>query len=228
MSTDHISNVAEVKQKILTLIKERGEATTAEIAANFDVSYEAIRQQLRQLEASKLIERQARPNPTGVGRPLRYYTLSAAGDHLFPKQYDELAVELIDAIGDELGPAALRQVLTALTNRQVASWAAQLEGKSLQERLEALKDFYVQDDPYTEVRNGEAGLQLVERNCPFLATALQRPALCSVTVSTLERLLGRRVTREKRFQHGDGCCVFRVHVDEVLEPEQARFRFEED
>ena len=220
-------NVAEVKQKILNLLKERGEATTAEIASNFEVSYEAIRQQLKQLEAAQLVERHGRPNPSGVGRPLRYYTLSAAGDHLFPKQYDELAVELLDAIGDELGPVALRRVLTAITDRQVTHWAAQLEGKSLSERLEALKDFYVKDDPYTEVRKGAAGLQLVERNCPFLSTALQRPALCSVTVSTLERLLGRRVSREKRFQHGDGCCVFHVHVDEPLEPEAQPFRFEE-
>ena len=221
-------NVAEVKRKILALLKEHGEATTAEIASCFDVTYEAARQQLKQLEAARLVERQSRPNSSGVGRPVRYYTLSAAGDHLFPKAYDELAVALIDSIGDELGDEGLRRVLAALGERQMARWTARLEGKALRERLEALREFYVEDDPYVDVKSDGDGWQLVEHNCPYLSTALQRPALCSVTVSTLERLLTRRVSREKRFQDGDGCCVFQIHEDEVLGAEAQTFRFEED
>jgi predicted ArsR family transcriptional regulator len=69
---------------------------------------------------------------------------------------------------------------------------------------------------------------LVEKNCPFLNVATRRPALCSVTVSTLSRLLGQTVTREKRFQNGDGRCVFRVHLDQPLNPETFRFAFEDE
>jgi predicted ArsR family transcriptional regulator len=57
-----------------------------------------------------------------------------------------------------------------------------------------------------------------ERNCPFLNVARAHPAICSVSVNTLERLLGFRVIREQRFQAGDGRCVFRVQLDQPRSP----------
>jgi predicted ArsR family transcriptional regulator len=109
----------------------------------------------------------------------------------------------------------------------VRQWESRLQGKSLAERLQALRGIYIDADPYTEVSQVDGELALVERNCPFLNIALRRPALCSVTVSTLSRLLGRRVTRQQRFQDGDGRCVFRVHTDQPIKP-TLRFEFEEE
>ncbi len=220
-------NVAETKEKILTLLKERGEATTAMLAGWLDVTYEATRQQVRQLEEGGLVRSQQRANPSGTGRPLRYYSLSVAGEQQFPKRYGALAIALIEAVDEALGRESLRQVLAAISDKQVTGWAAQLADKDLRQRLEELREIYLEDDPFTEVRDGDEGPQLVERNCPYLRTALERPALCSVTVSTLEQLLGRRVSRVKRFQDGDGCCVFQAHVEDVLDAEQQGFRFEE-
>jgi len=226
MAADPIDSLPDVQQKILALLKQHGEVTTAGIAARLDVSYEAVRQQIKQLEAMRLVEGKKRPNPSGVGRPLRHYSLSPAGDHLFPKNYDELAVGLIDAIGDTLGSGALRQVLAALADAQVAQWESQLAGKDLETRLEALRGIYIQNDPFTEVSIEDGELQLVERNCPYLNVATQRPALCSLTVSVLSRLLGQRVTRVRRFQDGDGRCDFRVQADQPVEPGKFRFEFE--
>lgn len=226
MSTDPIANVAPVQQEILALLKEHGEVTTASIADRLDVSYEAVRQQIKQLEAMGLVERHKRANPSGVGRPLRHYSLSPAGDHLFPKNYDELAVELIDAIGNTLGSKALHRVLANLADAQVAQWESQLAGKSLEERLRLLQGIYIENDPFTDVREEDGVLHLVERNCPYLNVASRRPALCSLTVSVLSRLLGYRVTRVQRFQDGDGRCMFRVHTDRPVDPDRFRFQFE--
>lgn len=227
----NVENVSDVQQQILTFIKRRGETTNADIARDLNVTYEAVRQQLRQLEAAELVNSRKKRSKDGrAGRPTRVYTLSPAGDHLFPKAYDELAVELIDTLAAALGPEALRQVLTSFTDENVRQWAPNLDDKSLLERLEALKGIYLEDDAYMEVDQDEASgeLRLVERNCPFLNVAARRPALCSVTVSTLSRLLGHKVTREKRFQDGDGRCVFRVHLDQPVNPNVFRFAFEEE
>lgn len=226
---NNVVNISDVQQQILTFIKQQGETTNAAIAERLNVSYEAVRQQLRQLEAAQLvIAHKKRLQGQRAGRPTRLYTLSAAGDHLFPKAYDELAVALIDTLGTALGPEALRQVLAAFTDENVRQWAPHLQDKSLLERLEALKGIYLEDDAHMEVDQEEASgeLRLVERNCPFLNVATRRPALCSVTVSTLSRLLGHVVTREKRFQNGDGRCVFRVHLDQPFNSDAFRFAFE--
>jgi predicted ArsR family transcriptional regulator len=227
MAETQSSANAGVQQRIVALIKADGETTTATLASRLGITYEATRQQIRQLEAAGLLVACRRPNPAGVGRPLCYYGLTPAGDHLFPKNYDELAVALIDSVGATLGDAALRQVLAAITEAQVRQWQPRLAGLSLAERLAALRDFYVQNDPFTEAQAQDGDLWLVERNCPFLNVASRRPALCSVTVNSLARLLGYRVSREQRFQEGHGRCLFRVHTDGPL-PADQEFRLEGD
>lgn len=197
------------------------------IAADVGTTYEAVRQHMVQLERDGWIRRRPAPQPAaGAGRPLAVYELSAAADHLFPKHYDALAVEMVDTVADQLGPEALRSVLTALTESRVRHWEPRLAGKSLPDRVAALREIYLEDDPFTSVESGDGSLRLVERNCPFLNIALRRPALCSVTVSTLTRLLGVEVEREECFQKGDGCCAFRVHADRPAE--NFKFRLERE
>lgn len=224
-------NITDTQQRILALIKAQGEASNADIAAHLDITYEAVRQHLRRLEdAGLLVVRRKPADRSRAGRPTVSYALSAAGEHLFPKTYDELALELIDTLSSALGPDALRQVLATLTDENVARWGPRLEDRPVPERLEALKGIYLDGDPFMEVHRDAAGgdLRLEERNCPFLNVASRRPALCSVTTSTLSRLLGRTVTREKKFQEGDGRCVFRVHMDRPVSAESFRFAFEEE
>src|SRR5688500_11132721 len=144
--TNNVENISDVQQQILTFIKQQGETTNARIAEHLGVSYEAVRQQLRQLEAAQLVVSRKQPEEgQHSGRPTQLYTLSPTGDHLFPKAYDELAVELIDTLAAALGPEALRQVLASLTDDNVRHWAAHLQDKTLLERLEALKGIYLED-----------------------------------------------------------------------------------
>lgn len=119
-----------------------------------------------------------------------------------------------------------KAILADLTDARVREWAPRLEGLGLERRLRALRGIYVDGDPFVTVERDEDGLRLVERNCPFLNVASRRPALCSLTVSVLTRLLGHRVVREERFQAGDGCCAFRVLEDRPVDPETYRFELE--
>jgi predicted ArsR family transcriptional regulator len=145
---------------------------------------------------------------------------------LFPKNYDELSVQLIDAVVDRLGLAALKQLLGAITDKRVDEWSPRLEGKSVKERVLALQEIYGEGDQYMSAEIGRDGIRLIERNCPFFNVASRRPALCSVTVSALQRLLGVQVQREERFQMGHGRCVFRVLADKPIDTRRFRFALE--
>jgi len=214
---------ADSRQAMLDLIKHKGNATASEVAAHMDITREGARQQLQQLEREGWIARTTRPRGEKAGRPAVAFQITSAGDHLFPKNYDTLSLTLVDAVADQLGPAALDTLLTALTDQQVKQWEPKLAGKSLPERIKALKSIYYVDDTFTSVKKDARGYVLVERNCPFLNVAMKRPRLCSVTVSTLTRLLGVRVVREERFQDGHRRCVFRVLEDEPIDSRSFRF-----
>jgi predicted ArsR family transcriptional regulator len=215
-----LATMPEPRRSILVAIKTHGPMDTAEVAARIGISYEGTRQQIGQLELEGWVTRAVDRVASRPGRPRALFRLTSSGDHLFPKEYDELAVALIDAAAERLGPAGLQGLLEEVVRKKVAYWEPLLAGKSFEERLEALRGIYQVDDPFCRVEEGVEGPRLVELNCPYLEVAQRRPALCSVTVSVLRRLLGRRVVRSERFQDGCGRCVFRVVGDEPAEGEE--------
>jgi len=215
------------RRALLTALKAAGTATATELGLATAVTAEAARQQLKLLEAEGLVALSRRATGAQGGRPAHGYALTATGENLFPKRYDDLAVLLIDAIGSRLGPTASREVLSAVVEARVAALRPKLAGLATDEaRLEALRQIYVADDPWLDVGTDGTSPLLIEKNCPFLDVAVRRPALCSTTVHTLSRLLGRRVVRTHTFQAGDGRCVFRVTDEPVAE--EAPFTLESD
>jgi len=219
--------MTEARRSIVMALKSRGPLGIGELSEGMDISYEGVRQHLRHLQRGGWITRCEDGESSGPGRPRSSYRLTSAGDHLFPKEYDQLAVALIDAASETLGPEAVRSLLEEVARRKVEQWEPTLKDLSLDQRLQALTGIYATDDPHcrVEIGDGEAP-RLVEMNCPYLEVARRRPALCSVTVSVLRRLLGHDVVRTERFQAGDGRCVFKVLKDRKLEAEQPLFDWE--
>lgn len=225
-TTVQAPEMSEMRKAILAIVKRRGASAIAELADELDVSYEAVRQQITQLHREGWLGKQIDRGRARVGRPQSRYRLTPAGDHLFPKHYDALTVELLDAVGEKFGREGIRAVLARLAETRVREWAPRVEGLDLEQRLQALRSIYLDGDPFVSVERDEDGLRLVERNCPFLNVAAKRPVLCSLTVSVLTRLLDHRVVREERFQSGDGCCAFRVLEDRPVDPATYRFELE--
>lgn len=218
-----VTHLPTSKRRLLLRLKTAGPATIAELASDLCLSGEAIRQQLAPLERESWIEREALP-PTGEpGRPPGRYRLTLKGEGLFPKQNGALAVAFADAIREEMGEAALEQILAHVTDARVLGLQSDREDLSLAEKIANVRSIYGADDTFIDVEKVPEGYRLIERNCPFLDVALARPVLCSSTVTALTRLLGRKVVREERFQNGDGCCSFRVHEAEVVDVSQLRF-----
>jgi len=214
----------------LLALKRQGPSTIAQLAEQLQLTGEAVRQQLLQLQREGWIEAKVtRSSERGrTGRPATSYSLTEAGDHLFPKHYDALSVSMMDAIAEVLGPEGLKRVLEKITNDKAALIESNLAALPLAARVTALKDWYLKDDPHMAVEQVEGGYRLIERNCPYINTAMNRPSLCSISVNALTKVLGFRVAREEKFQNGDGRCVFRVYANEPVDAATTPFRLESE
>lgn len=215
-----IHQLPDSRRAILAALKRQGSATIARLADELQLTGEAVRQQLLQLQRDGWIESKidrVAHERGRTGRPATTYSLTEAGDHLFPKSYDALGVAMLDAIATELGPEAMTRVLGRVCDDRVAQIAPAIRGLPLRDRVDALKSLYIFQDPYMEAEQTADGFLLIERNCPFFNVAMRRPAICSVSVNALTRLLGVRVEREERFQDGDGRCVFHIYADEPVD-----------
>ncbi len=207
-----LDDFPELRRGLLGALKREGALSIETMAAKEKVTREAVRQQLAVLERDGWVRRRRGGRPKGgLGRPVTAFELTAAAEELFPKAYDTLTVELLDAVADQVGPEALEKILRALVEARVRRFEPELKGLPLEKRLEKLKALYLSEDPFMSVEKKAGEIRLVERNCPFFGVASRRPALCSVTVNALSRLLGWRVSRDERFQTGHGRCSFVVH-----------------
>lgn len=224
-----VDQLPDSRRAILLALKRQGSATIAQLAEELELTGEAVRQQLLQLQREGWIEPKImRGLDRGkTGRPATSYVLTTAGDHLFPKHYDALNVTMIDAVAEEFGHDAAKKVLKRVADDKVAATEPAMRGLALPERVQKLKDWYLTGDPFMEIQEVQDGFRLIERNCPFINTAMNRPMLCSVSVNSLQRLLGVRVEREEKFQSGDGRCVFHVFKEEPVE-ENAEFQLESE
>lgn len=221
--------LGHTKQEIALQLKRGDALTLAALAARLGISREAVRIQINEMIHDGWVSREAQPRRGGqAGRPATLYHLTRAGQHLFPKDYDGLAVMLLEAVSELPGDGELKAVLSDIAERRIAPWRQRLEGLSLEDKLRRLKDLYLEGDPFADLEHEQGDWRLIEHNCPFLNVALKQPAVCSTTVNMLARLLGVRVVREQRFQEGANRCVFRIcalepHEEQgfELEPEAA-------
>jgi predicted ArsR family transcriptional regulator len=227
-----LDELPPTRAAIFRLMKSEGFVSIPRVAEVLGISHEAARKQIGDMlrngwvgsdcETDELDRGQALP-----GRPSVRYCLTPAGDHFFVKQYPEMTVRLLDAIVTAGGAAALSAVLTQITDERVERLEPQVGDLPLKRKMSALRSIYRDGDPFTDVQRRGDDYVLVERNCPYLNVALERPDICSTTVSALRRLTGCEVVRERRFQDGDRRCEFHVRASE-MSPDRQQARFEKE
>ena len=219
-----------VPSALLQVLKRRGPLTIRALADELDITYEAVRQQIAELLRAGWVRsaatgarrggdgairhRDDRTDPKKRGPASREYRLSAAAEHLFPKHYDELSIELVQQVHESFGGAGIVEILARMTDARVRRWAPLLQGLTVKEKVKALCALYEDKDAYMQLDWREDAPALIEHNCPFFNVAQKHPAICSVSVNALERLLGCKVVREQSFQAGHGRCVFRLRLEQ--------------
>lgn len=213
-----LDDLSDSRRKILITVKEQSAASITDIARALGVTHEAARKQVLELQRSGLVTSTCPDEETAAsaGRPAAQYCLTRAAENLFPKNYAALTVRLVDRFGPD--------ALAGITDDVVRRLRARAAGPSLPDRLAAAREVYVEDDPYTSIERRGDDYVMIEKNCPYVDVAIERPAICSTTVSALRRFTGREVVRERRFQDGDGRCEF--HVRAAIRGGKARFEIE--
>jgi predicted ArsR family transcriptional regulator len=225
MSNDEPSAVdllPDARRGLLSAIKRARWATIPQLAATLQISNEAVRQQLAVLTRDRWVVSNCGPDEDpgkrAPGRPPVEYCLSPLADDLFPKRYSEMALTLFDELPDA------EATLTTITDRRLES----LRQESPATKTAALRSIYREGDAYVDVAKSKRGYRVIERNCPYLQFATERPLFCSTTVSVLRRLTGCEVVREERFQDGDARCVFHIYFDAPLDDLRKNRGFEHE
>jgi predicted ArsR family transcriptional regulator len=182
--------------RILGLIKRRGPLRSADIAAALGTTAEAARQHLVRLEHDKLVESVA--GKRGVGRPARYWHLTAAAHSRFPDTHAELTVRLIDTIRATLGEAALEKLIGAREEETRRAYSAALSGiATLRARVARLAQIRSREGYMAEWRANADGFLLLENHCPICAAAASCQGFCRAELDVFRDVLGPGIAVER-------------------------------
>jgi predicted ArsR family transcriptional regulator len=215
MSSKHLENKSRVTRpvadRLLVLLKTRGPQTAAALGAASGTTGEAARQQLVRLAADGLVV--ATSEARGVGRPVRLWDLTAAGNARFPDGHAELTAHLIQSIRTELGDEVLDRLIGLKAAESKAAYAAALQdAASLQEKVERLAEARTREGYMAESWREGDGFLLVENHCPICVAAATCQGFCQAEIETFREVLGpgAAVERDEHIVAGDRRCAYRV------------------
>jgi len=207
-----------VRAELLVALKKAQPMTAGELAEQFGLTANALRRHLKVLEEDGLVRYQREVR--GVGAPAYAYSLSAAGEALFPRSYVQVLATALDALRAQTGDRAVEAVLEAEWSRLADEAAPVLAALPLEERVPLVAELLTAKGYMAEVE--PASLTLRIHNCAMREIADRFPEACAVEAKFVERLLGVPLVRNAHRRDGCGRCEYGVsgHLSAVQQ-EQA-------
>jgi predicted ArsR family transcriptional regulator len=194
---------------VLELLKRNGPQTVAQLHEVLGVSSVAVRRHLEALEGEGLVEQTTRA--LGRGRPAHLYALTEAGHELFPRNYRQLAGQLLEAVRAQLGPAAIERLFTHRQQALAEQYAERTAGRTLPELASALAAIQDENGYMAEWEPaGEDRYLVREHNCAISGVAGAHPSACSHELALFRQLAGPgvEVDRISHIQSGDLECAY--------------------
>jgi DeoR family transcriptional regulator, suf operon transcriptional repressor len=203
------------RNAVLVQLKLAQGLTAKDLAERLRLSLNAVRHHLKELEAAGLVgyDREHR----GVGAPAFSYRLTAAGEALFPRRYQETLTGLLDQIIQRDGRQAAVALLEAHFAELASRMTAELAGRSPTERLHVLGRVLSDEGYMAEVRTEAGEGTLTEHNCAIPAVAERFPELCAAEARFVAQVLGAEVERRGHLLSGCSHCEYHVRFGSTQE-----------
>ena len=198
------------RRKIIMALKQNGALTAAQLAELLGITSMGVRRHLTTLERDKLVIYELIQR--GKGRPSFVYRLSEQAENLFPKNYAALANELLGYLSEGEGDETIIGLFDRRAQRRIDNARAQLEGKSLAERVEGLARILSAEGYLAQwEQQDENTYWLREHNCAVHDVAARFSAACNSELAFLQAILpDAEVTRTHHMMQGELTCGYRI------------------
>lgn len=178
------------KQDILQHLLKQGQATAHDLATELDISPQAIRRHLKDLEAEELISYESLP--AAMGRPQHLYQISRQGrDRLRrtlsdrPDSHGKFAVSLLDTLAETVGYDQMSAILQKQWERKALEYRDRIGTGCVQERVANLVELRKAEgfmaEWYAVSSDSDQGTSrfiMTEHNCAISNVAESFPSIC--------------------------------------------------
>ncbi|WP_107671390.1 iron-sulfur cluster biosynthesis transcriptional regulator SufR [Cyanothece sp. BG0011] len=208
------------KEDILQYLLKQGRATAAELAESLEITPQATRRHLKDLETEGLLEHH--PLQGGLGRPQYIYSLSKQGRDRFPNQYGEFAVSFLDTLTETMGENQVKEILRKQWQRKADDYRRRMGQGSLKERVQTLvklrqEEGYMAELHHANEENGlngqEEGYLLAEHHCAISEVAESYPTVCGHELEMFAEILPDCIIERTHWiNEGEHNCGYLIRV----------------
>ena len=201
--------------EILTALKMSQPLTTKELADKFGVTPNALRRHLKELENEGIVRYQREIR--GVGGPVFAFSLTDAGEALFPRGYERALSEILDLVREQQGDEGIVQLFQRRWEEIARVARPELERLPVEQRATRLAELLTSLGYMAEARPVAGALPvLTEHNCAIRLIAERFPEVCAAEERFIADLLGAPVTRQAHIAKGANCCEYCIDRVEEL------------
>ena len=208
--------VGESRQKILALVKDRGEITATQTADELELALTTVRQHFARLESDALIERTSRPS--GPGRPVVYYRLSASARRMYPSSDADMLSNLLDFLSTQGYHRAIDDFFRHYWQQRHQALQNRLEeanAHTMTQRLEVLHAFLDEQGFMPRITMDDDGaVEIRECNCPLRGSVKSTRLPCRLEAEFLEEIVGQELTRAEYIPDGHNACIYQFKAPE--------------
>jgi DeoR family suf operon transcriptional repressor len=206
-----------LQRRLLVALKKAQPLTVKELATEFGITPNALRRHLKTLETAGVVAYRAQVR--GVGGPTFAYSLSEAGEALFPRAYAGALSDALEVVRAEQGIEGVIRVF----HRQWASLAdaawPRMAGRTLGERTAVLAELRTKQGYMAEADEQSSDEAVIrEYNCAIRDIAARFPEVCAAEERFFAELLGADVERESHILEGCNACGYRVRASITRSP----------
>lgn len=195
--------------KIVTALRRRRSASAVDLAAEFGLSANAVRQQLVTLERDGYVaERSVRRGPT---KPTLEYSLTDGAEALFPQRYDRMLGAVLREVKSSFGNGALETVIAKIGTREAERVRSKLTAPDSKGRAIELAALLQKSGVEADVVETAAGtIELREHNCPYAKTVGEHPEVCSIIHTVLHDTVSPQAKQVESLATGGSACRFEI------------------
>lgn len=202
-----------VRADLLIALKKTQPLTAHELGAQFGLTANALRRHLKALEEDGLVRHQREVR--GVGAPVYNFSLTRAGEALFPRGYVAVLANTLEIVRKHGGDGAVHEALAVEWCKLADQAGPVMDGLPLAERVPLVAELltskgYMAEAIVVTAPGQPSVLTLRIHNCAMREIADRFPEACAAEAKFVERLLGVPLERGAHRLQGCGRCDYGV------------------
>lgn len=204
--------------KIVEELRRRGSASAADLASQFGLSPNAVRQQLVLLERDGLVvERAVRRGPT---KPTLDFSLTPAADKLFPQNYDKMLSAVLREVKELYGEPGIEKIFDGISKRAVEKARLKITSSDPEEKVAQLTEVLRDNGVVADYSLVDGKYILAEHSCPYSGVVKEHPEMCQVIHHVIDETIGGEHEQIESLTTGGKSCRFELKPSLVVNQEK--------